>query len=225
MQQAVTLVADPVQIRAEVRQVLDSHGVAGEHGILHLHVRIGALLQPLVKTRLINNLVGRGGGKVNPAQIFIHWFQETICGLFNKTLEVRAVGRQVALYGALAACHQRHAEFPEDGFYTVGILLDGIIQRIFQHYVVFTHPDSQAKLQRRAIFHEVHRLQGNRRLLLGFHISRKRPPDRGDIHLAVNHLLHLVPLLVFRHQVGVLADNVQVRNIRNAMAGQRLAYA
>ncbi len=131
---------------------------------------------------------------------------------------------QIARHDTLAALDQRHAVILQDLGDLVGLILKGEIEHVFQKGVSLAHADAEIELKRRLVFPEIYRLHHDR-FALGLAPAGERPPDGGDIEVAVHHLLHLPIGLMLGLQVGVMGDDGERDVVDNAVAGENLAHA
>jgi hypothetical protein len=137
---------------------------------------------------------------------------------------VITVRRQVASDQAAAALHERNAVAPQDLLDLVLLVLKGEFEGIFQQHVGLTHTDGEVELERYRVFPKIHGLNGDR-LTLRLDPAGKWPPNRRDVEIAVDDLLHLIIGLIFRLQVCVMGNDVKLEIVDDAVLHQRLANA
>src|SRR4029450_3427397 len=136
---------------------------------------------------------------------------------------VASMGRQVALHEAAAALHERHAEISQDLLDLVLLILHGELEHVFEEGIGLAHARSDVEFERDIVFPKVDRLNGDGRAL-HFNPAGEWSPNRGNIEIAIDHLLHLIPRLVLRLEIGVVANDVEL-HVSNAVLCQRLTYS
>src|SRR5262245_13619179 len=133
---------------------------------------------------------------------------------------VATMGGQIALHKTAAALHERHAEISQDLLDLVLLIFHGEFEHVFEEGIGLAYARSNVEFERDIVFPKIHRLNGDGRAL-SFNPPSEWSPNRGNIEIAIDHLLHLIPRLVFRLEIGIVGDDVEL-HVGDAVLGQRL---
>src|SRR4029078_1103217 len=136
---------------------------------------------------------------------------------------VATMGGQIALHKTAAALHKRHAVVPEDFLDLVLLILHGKFEHVFEESIGLAHARSDVEFKGHGVFPKTHRLNWDGRAFR-FDPAGERSPNRRHVEIAVDDLLHLIPGLIFRLEVGIVGNDVKLQ-IGDAVLYQRLADA